>query len=187
MPSTIAPALYYYRPSMDIFGYLNSPVLPTSPPWCAVRAHKAKFAILGEFTLPIPENSANERGGKNKKKQNLITQAKAYFKRIGRTFLCFWLWPSIHLSKPFIQYRYHGRSVTACLSAFCELTCMDALMSQAQGAKERPGAAWYRYWINGNPVSFTGRSCCGGFFSYFFSCRKKWLASGARPAIFQVK
>jgi len=41
--------------------------LPTSPPRCAIRAHKAKFAFPGEFALPIPENSANKKGNENQK------------------------------------------------------------------------------------------------------------------------
>ena len=59
-------------------------------------------------------------GFQNKKRKNKTEQhkQKLVLKYMVRAFHCFWLCLSIHLSKPFSQYRYHGPSVPAVWACF---------------------------------------------------------------------
>ena len=108
------------RCSIAPAGYLKLGVLPTSPPWCAVRAHKAKFAVPGEFALPIPPTSAIERRKLNKNKTKLETRSetntKTKVKAQRKTSPLFLFLTYSTLGKPFRWCRYHGSSVPACLS-----------------------------------------------------------------------
>ena len=134
-------------------GCLNAWVLPTSPPWCAVQAHKAKFAFPGEFALPTLKHSANEKGLQKPTNRNkglscsvCITLALFYF---------FDLPPP--LSKPLKRRGCHGLSAPACLSVFCEFW-RSMITATFQ---------W-------EPLCLLqGRSCSGGFFWLLFLAVEK--------------
>ena len=63
----------------------------------------------------------------------------------------FWPWPSVHFSKPFSRYRYHGPSVPACLSVLCEFwRSMITVLAK---------------WV---PLFFRGVACVAAFSGYSF-------------------
>ena len=93
-------------------GCLNLQLLPTRTPRCAIRAHWAKFAVHGKFTLPTAANSANRKGSFTREKQKrYFRQAHHYFNKVRFLLLIFFT-----SAEPANQEHSQGFSVQNCLS-----------------------------------------------------------------------
>jgi len=64
-----------------------------------------------------PRIQQTKGGVKNKKRKTNLKASRVKRQHFLYSAFDFDL---VHLSKPFIQHRYHGLSVPACLSVFCE-------------------------------------------------------------------
>jgi len=89
-------------------GCLNLQLLPTRTPRCAIRAHWAKFAVHGKFTLPTAANSANRKGSFQTKSKS---GAHVTARNLAVTLVLFLIF--LHLSRAIEAALYHGFSVKA--------------------------------------------------------------------------